>query len=135
MENCKTEIIDGENQHIEVLYTREEQKQSRDVYIKFFKPNCKDEKMLMVLSHCESHGTKSLPHLWFKNGYTDREINKYLTCNCYVDLPDGSCLEKYNPHIIGGPRPRINFDWLLEDTEENIQKFIAEVAKRFYKAE
>lgn len=94
----------------------------------FVKPNNKGEKMEVEIVHCEGSGKKSLPYLWYKNGFTDRVINKYLTCHCYAEK-DGRVYRKYNPFA---DKTEINFVWLLEDTEENVQKLIDEVARRFY---
>ena len=104
-------------------------------FIKFLDANSKDEKMQIEILHNESYGNNSLPHQWFKKGYTDREMNKYLTCNCFVDLPsgmcEGMCVGKYNPQLSEGST--LNFDWLLEDVEDNEELLIDEIARRFYK--
>jgi hypothetical protein len=110
-------------------YIKEDLKSSKETYINFLNPNSKGESLVMCISHCEAYGTKSLPHLWFENGHTDKEINKYLICNCYV-TSGGICFDKYNPQLTVDHK--INFEWLLEDTEENVQKFINEVERRFY---
>ena len=100
-------------------------------YINLERPNSKGEMLTFKIEHCEGYGNKSLPHLWFKNGYTDREINKYLICQCYVTKTDGTCIEKYNPQSTSDHK--LNFEWLLEDTEENFQKLANEISRRFYK--
>lgn len=99
----------------------------------FNNSNAKGETMIVTISHNESYGKKSLPYMWYKKGYTDREINKYLTCRTYVEKIDSPALEKYNPQLT--KNLKINFEWLLEDTEENKQILIDEIAKRFFTEE
>lgn len=98
--------------------------------LQFNKTNKNGEKMLLEVSHCSGYGTKSLPYIWFRNGYTDKEINKYLFIKTYVDLPDGSCQGLYNPQI--PDCQLIDFDWHFADNKKNRQKLINEVARRFY---
>ena len=111
-------------------YTLTQELGSRDDYFYFISSNAKNETMLLEISHCENYGKKSLPYMWLKGGYTDREINKYLICRTYVEAPDKPMLEKYNPQLTKDFK--INFKWLLEDTEENEQALIDEVARQFY---
>ena len=100
----------------------------------FLEPNDKGETMQIELNHCEAYGDRSLPYIWFKNGRTDRQINKYLHCRTCVESDKG-CFEKYNPQIKlsdDGKRLENNFEWILEDTAENAKLLLDEIAKRFY---
>ena len=110
-------------------YTSTQELGGKDDWICFIDSNAKGETMLLKISHCESYGKNSLPYMWHRDGYTDREINKYLTCRTYVETQNEPMMEKYNPQLTN---LKINFEWLLEDTEENRQSLIDEVARRFY---
>ena len=100
-------------------------------FIKFLDANSKGEKMQIEISHNESYGNNSLPHFWYENGYTDKELNKYIVCHCCIELDDGVGVSKYNPQL--NKDFKINFDWLLEDVEDNEELLIDEIASRFYK--
>lgn len=96
------------------------------------KRNHKGEQIEFSISHCDGGSSKnSLPHLWFSQGCTDRLINKYLAVKTFVYTKDGGCYEKYNPMMAKGQR-KINFEWLLEDTPENIRRLITEIGRRFF---
>lgn len=76
----------------------------------------------------------SLPNLWLKHGYTNKLYNSYLCIDCYVTDKDGNCWERYNPTIkLSDDEKRhvINFDWLLEVNEENKEKLLNEIYKKF----
>ena len=97
--------------------------------------NAKQETMTIELIHCENPGgKKSLPYLWWKAGYTDKIMETYLSVQTYVHDSENGCYGGYNPQSkLSEDRGRhvINFDWLLEDTEENEKKLIEECIKRF----
>ena len=100
----------------------------------FSEPNDKGETMQIELHHCEAYGERSLPYILFKNGLTDRQINKYLFCLTYVESDKG-CFAKYNPQTKlsdDGKRLEVNHEWFLEDTAENVKLLFDEIAKRFY---
>lgn len=100
----------------------------------FNQPNNKGETMQVELTHCEGYGENSLPYIWFKKGWTDRQINKYLHCKTYVETDKG-CFGLYNPQVKrsdDGKRLVNNFEWILEDTAENTELLINEIKKRFY---
>lgn len=82
----------------------------------FTNPNSKGEKMTLIISHWDNGDKFSLP-------YTN-----YLICRTYVDTTE-ACIEKYNPQLNGN---KTNWEWCLEDTLENEQAIINEVARRFY---
>lgn len=114
-------------------------------FITFNKLNGKGEKMQMeVMGCCGTNTANDLPHLWLKEGKTKTLIENYICVETYVTLPNGDCVMKYNP--TSKPEIKkdykgnillchnvIDFDWHLEDTAENRQRLINEVAKRFYK--
>lgn len=102
-------------------YTVMQDLNSKASWINFIDPNSKNEKMLLCLSYWNNG---------FKRGFP---YNKYIDCRCYVEQSDGLNVEKYNPQItVISTRRQIVREWELEDTEENCQKLIDEVARRFY---
>ena len=93
----------------------------------FTEKNGKNESICFDLSRIESDGKKgSLPYLWKKAGYIDRILKSRWILEVFCTEEDGSCWGRYNPQIIPGTN-KINFDWMLEATEENRQKLIDEV--------
>ena len=109
-------------------YEIEEPKGFGSTWIKVIGKNAKQETMTIEIVHCENPGGKnSLPYLWYKNGWTDKVMETYISCHTYVHDSEGSCFGIYNPTTkLSDDRKRIviNFDWLLEDTEENRKQII-----------
>ena len=126
--NYFSRVLNSNEQLINLFYSVRQDNNTE--WIEFIESNSKNEKMTIKLCHCESYGKKSLPYIWHKKGYTDKELNKYLTCRTYVEGINKPMLEKYNPQIEDA---KINFEWLLEDTKENKLTLINEIARRFYK--
>lgn len=85
--------------------------------------------------------TKSdLMTLWVKNGYLSRRLPSYWSVDVQYETDRGAFIG-YNPQIFGYRRFNykgeqvechhiINFDWILEATEENRIKLLAEIIKR-----
>ena len=109
-------------------YEIEEPKGFGSTWIKVIGKNAKQETMTIEIVHCENPGGKnSLPYLWYKNSWTDKVMETYISCHTYVHDSEGSCFGIYNPTTkLSDDRKRsvINFDWLLEDTEENRKQII-----------
>lgn len=101
-------------------------------------PNKKHETLMMEIHECTNSGGKnSLPYLWYKAGYSDRILNTYLSIDTSCTDSEGNCWHRYNPQTKrsdNGKRNVINFDWMLENTEENKQKLINEVIRLFESA-
>lgn len=86
-------------------------------------------------------GKKSLPALWQKAGHTSKRLLTWWSVSVMVTSPDGACRRDYNPQTVikekihkgkvVGCQPIINFEWLLEATEENKTKLLQEVERRF----
>ena len=104
--------------------------------------NSKGETLIVELTKCENPGGKtSLPYLWKKHGFTDKIMETWWGVSTYVTDEKGNCWGKYNPRQkpytryhkgkLVECRPVINFDWLLEATEENAKKLLAEIERRF----
>ncbi len=103
--------------------------------ITFDELNIKGEKIQLEIVKCTNPGgIHALPYLWKKNGFTDKILDTWLSIDTYAteDGGKGSCWGRYNPQIRlsdDGKRHVINFDWMLEATEENREKLIAEVER------
>lgn len=106
------------------------------IWITVLGENAKKETMIIEIIPCKNTGgSNSLPNLWHKNGYTDKVMETYICCSTYVTDSEGSCRGAYDPTSkYDGKRNVINFDWLLEDTEENRQKIINECIRLFESA-
>ena len=107
-------------------------------WITFNEKNKKGEELTIELLLCaDSDSKNSLPKLWHKNGYTERVLDTYWNVNTYVKDSEGRSWEKYNPQTKrseDGKRMVINFDWMMEATEENKNKIINEVYRIFSEA-
>lgn len=106
------------------------------IWITVLGTNAKKETMIIEIAPWKNPGgNNSLPNLWYKNGYTDKVMETYIGCSTYVYDSEGNCRGVYNPTSkYDGKRNVINFDWLLEDTEENRQKIINECIRLFESA-
>ena len=98
----------------------------------FTDKNGKGEKIIIELSKCEDwkESKKSLPKLWYKGGYIDRVLETYWCIQTYVKDTEGNSFGRYNPqNKLSEDKKRmvINFDWMVEATEENKEKLINEV--------
>lgn len=113
-------------------YTTEMRSKTR-TYHEFKEPNAKGEKIAFEFVKCENPGGKnSLPYLWKKNGYIDRILETYWSVDTYATDASG-CWGRYNPTekiSNDGKRLVLDFDWVLEATEENKQKIIDEIYRR-----
>lgn len=98
--------------------------------------NKKGEKISVEIMEIfpDNTNTNSLPNLWLKNLYTNKLYHSYLCVSCYVTDKNGNCWERYNPTIkLSDDKKRnvINFDYLLEVSEENKEKLLKEIYKRY----
>lgn len=103
----------------------------------FTEANGKGETLVVEVIPCHAEGKRSLPELWHKAGYTDRVMNDYLCVHTYVDDTEGNCYGRYNVTTKlsdDGKRNVIDFDWLLEPTDENINKIIKTIYLQFMSA-
>ena len=65
--------------------------------------------------------------MWKRKGFIDKEPETWWGVQTYVTDRQGRCSGKYNPTTKDG---KLNFEWLLEATEENRQKIIDEIYRR-----
>lgn len=92
-------------------------------------------RMIVEVVHCKPDNTSknSLPNIWHKNGHIDRILPHYWSVSVYAYDDRGHCWNMFNPQIIPGQN-KINFDWLLGGTKENLQKLLDEVCRLAYEA-
>lgn len=110
----------------------------------FEKPNSKGELIAIELIKCANPGgNNALPHLWYKKGWIDKELETWWSVYIYCTEPNGMCYGRYNPtcktiqnkervgkdKFIISYRNVLNFDWVLEATEENKIKLLDEVCR------
>ena len=96
--------------------------------------NKKGESLTLEVMACYNEKSPHcLPVIWHKNGWTDRLILNYWSIHTYVHDAEGSCWKKYDLTKLSedGKRRVIDFDWLLENTIENLEKMVAEILRRF----
>ena len=109
---------------------------------KFEGTNSLGESLEIDITLCtDPGGKKSLPALWQKAGHTSKRLLTWWSVTTFVTSPDGACRRDYNPQTVikekihnnsvVGCQPIINFEWLLEATEENKKKLLNEVERRF----
>lgn len=103
-------------------------------YLTFQEKNQKGETIMieLVKSTSPKEKSQSMAYLWKKNGLTDQVLETWWSIRTYVTTENGECLGKYNPQEFFDKRKKrlsINFDWMLEATEENKDKLIAEIER------
>jgi hypothetical protein len=103
-------------------------------YWEYPKQNKKGESLTVEVNSCYNEKSpRCLPVLWYKNGWTDRLILNYWSVRSYVHDPDGNCYGRYDFTKLSddGKSRVIDFDWILENTIENLEKMVAEMLRRF----
>lgn len=102
-------------------------------FVTFEELNSKGEEIVVEFVRCTNPGgNNSLPYLWKKNGFIDRILESWWSIQVYVTDSVGRCRGSYNPTSKlseDGKRMIINFDWMLEATEENAKKLFDEVER------
>ncbi|WP_143323064.1 hypothetical protein [Clostridium sp. HBUAS56010] len=118
-------------------YTVEQMAETRWFYT-FTEPNAKGEKLVIeIFMGKNDGGSRALPVLWYKSGMTDRVLETYWCISTYVTDTEGRCWIMYNPQnkrSDDGKRAVIDFDWMLEATEDNREKLINEAFRLFSSA-
>lgn len=106
--------------------------------------NAKGESLIVNIKkiECNLKDKRSLMNIWKKAGYISEVLPTYWSIDTYINDTNGNCRRAYDPTIIDykqfdskgnvvQSRHIINFEWLLEATEENYEKLMAEVERRF----
>jgi len=105
-------------------------------FYKIQEKNKKGESLTVEITetHPDNTSKHSLPNLWKEHGFTNKLYNSYLNVNCYCTDKNGLCWGRYNPTVkLSNDKKRnvINFDYLLEVSEENKQYLLNEIYKLF----
>ncbi len=96
-----------------------------------FKDKTKEGETLIVeVSKVTNPRVKnSLTELWYKNKYTNKILDNFWCITVFAE--DGNrSYRKYNPTI--KEDGKINFDWILEATEENLNLILNEITRLAY---
>lgn len=103
-------------------------------YFTFKDKNAKNEDVKVELSICENPGGKnSLPEIWKKKGYTNKVLQSWWGVTVYVTDSENNCRGDYNPQSKwDGKRNIIDFDFMLDATQENADRIINEIRKRAF---
>lgn len=86
------------------------------------KPVREDKEFCIEVNFCEAKEKNSIPELWYKAGYTDKILNRYICMTTYCTDKNDNCTGHFNPQT--NNRHKIDFDYMLESTEENLNKLI-----------
>ena len=122
----ETKIIDGHEYEIETMNP----KGTREFYC-FNDKNYKDERIEVEFTKVENDHKEHLINLWYKKGFIKEKLENYWHVAVYVYDKEGTCYGKYNPQILPGGT-KINFEWVLEATEENKERILHEIIKKAY---
>lgn len=117
--------IDGHEYTIQKM----NQKGTGELY-HFNDRNSKGERIEVEFTKIEGH----FINLWYKKGFIKEPLENYWNIMVYVYDKEGNCYGRYNPQILPHGT-KINFDWVLEATEENKDLILHEIIKRTYNCE
>lgn len=95
----------------------------------YVEPLGDDEEFIIEVIFCEAYGKYSLPELWYKAGKTDKVLNKYINIEVYRLDETGFCIGNYNPQV--KDIHQINFDYMFETSQENLEKLIDATIKMY----
>ena len=103
----------------------------------FSELNSKGERITYLLTKTvpDNNSSNSLPRLWVKKGITKHLYKSYWNLYVFVHTPDGKCYDKYNPTYKSrkdGKGQELNFEWVLEATNENKEKLLDELERRAF---
>lgn len=72
--------------------------------------------------------SSSIMDKWVENGYIPKALPTWWSIDLYVTDKYGNCYGRYNPQELPKSH-KINFDWVLEGTEENRIKILEEIER------
>lgn len=111
-------------------YTINKMSKIRELYC-FNDKNPKGERIEVEFVKIENDNKGHLINLWYKKGFIKEQLENYWNVTVYAYDKEGNCCGKYNPQILPHGT-KINFDWILEATEENKDLILHEIIKRTY---
>lgn len=88
--------------------------------------NKNGERIDVELSRINSE-CSSIMNSWIKKGRIPKALPTWWSISVYATDKDGNCYGRYNPQEL--PNFNINFDWVLEGTEENRIKILEEIER------
>jgi hypothetical protein len=103
---------------------------TREFY-RFNDRNSKGERIEVEFVKVENDYKGHLINVWYKKGFIKERLKSYWHVTVYAYDKEGACWGRYNPQILSGVT-KINFDWVLEATEENKERILHEIIKRAY---
>lgn len=122
----ETKTIDGHEYAIETMNPKGTRK-----FCCFNDRNSKGERIEVEFVKVENDYKEHLINVWYKKGFIKERLKSYWHVTVYAYDEKGACWGRYNPQILPGGT-KINFDWVLEATEENKESILHEIIKRAY---
>lgn len=103
----------------------------------YLDPTPAGEVLEVEVTRIRDHGgAGSLAAMWRRQGLTDTVMTTWWHVQVCATDGHGRCRARYNPtEVTGDGRPRCDFAWLLEATEENLERILREVERRAYGGE
>lgn len=106
------------------------------------KNNLNEEIIVELMKiECDLKDKNDLMNLWVKNGNIKNPLKNYWYIDSYVIKDQKECRMKYNPFCYVyeeyykgkciSSKLLIDFDWVLEATEENKKKILDEIERNF----
>lgn len=89
--------------------------------------NRKGERIDVELSRINAEGS-SVMNSWIKNRYIPKALPTWWSISVYATDKAGNCYGRYNPQELPKSH-KINFDLVLEGTEENRIKILKEIER------
>lgn len=120
----ETKIIDGHEYAIETMNGTREFYCLKD-------RNSKCERIEVEFVKIENDHKGHFINLWYKKGFIKEQLENYWNVIVYAYDKEGNCYGRYNPQILPHGT-KINFDWVLEATQENKERILHEIIKRAY---
>lgn len=84
--------------------------------------------MDMVICEHDLNDKNDLMNLWDKHGYVKERTLTHMGLECYYTDFENGCYGRYNPTET---KSKLNFEWVLPYTPENLGKLLAEAIKRY----
>lgn len=106
------------------------QEGTREFYY-FNDRNYKGERFEVEFVKVENNHKGHLINLWYEKGFIKERLENYWQVTVYAYDKEGNCYGRYNPQILPHGT-KINFDWVLEATEENKERILYEIIKATY---
>lgn len=84
--------------------------------------------MDVVICEHDLNDKNDLMNLWYKHGYVKERTLTHMGLECYYTDFENGCYGRYNPTET---KSKLNFEWVLPYTPENLGKLLAEAIKRY----